>query len=102
MVNRPIADKMRPESFDDIAGQKHLISEKGVIRRMVSSGRITNMIFYGPPGTGKTTVANIIAKNSDMELYRLNATTASLSDVKEVIAQSSSVFSSRGILLYLA
>ncbi|MBO5356804.1 MAG: replication-associated recombination protein A [Clostridia bacterium] len=101
MVNRPIADKMRPESFDDIAGQKHLISEKGVIRRMVSSGRITNMIFYGPPGTGKTTVANIIAKNSDMELYRLNATTASLSDVKEVIAQSSSVFSSRGILLYL-
>ncbi|MBO5440328.1 MAG: replication-associated recombination protein A [Clostridia bacterium] len=101
MVNRPIADKMRPEFFDDIAGQKHLISEKGVIRRMVSSGRITNMIFYGPPGTGKTTVANIIAKNSDMELYRLNATTASLSDVKEVIAQSSSVFSSRGILLYL-
>ena len=101
MTNRPLADKLRPLTFDDIAGQKHLISEKGVIRRMVNSGRITNMIFYGPPGTGKTTVANIIAKNSDMELYRLNATTASLSDVKEVIAQSSSVFSSKGILLYL-
>ncbi|MBQ4511282.1 MAG: replication-associated recombination protein A [Clostridia bacterium] len=101
MTNRPLADKLRPTSFDEIAGQKHLISEQGVIRRMVNTGRITNMIFYGPPGTGKTTVANIIAKNSDMELYRLNATTASLSDVKEVIAQSSSVFSSRGILLYL-
>ncbi len=101
MTNRPLADKLRPLTFDEIAGQKHLISEKGVIRRMVNTGRITNMIFYGPPGTGKTTVANIIAKNSDMELYRLNATTASLSDVKEVIAQSSSVFSSRGILLYL-
>ena len=62
MTNRPLADKLRPVTFDDIAGQKHLISEKGVIRRMVSAGRITNMIFYGPPGTGKTTVANIIAK----------------------------------------
>ena len=98
---RPLADKLRPITFDDIAGQQHLISEKGVIRRMVNAGRITNMIFYGPPGTGKTTVANIIAKNSDMELYRLNATTASLSDIKDVIAQSNSVFSSRGILLYL-
>ncbi len=101
MLIRPIADKMRPCSFDEIAGQGHLISEKGVIRRMVSSGRITNMIFYGPPGTGKTTVANIIAKNSGMELYRLNATTASLSDIKEVIAGANSVFSSQGILLYL-
>ncbi len=101
MTNRPLADKLRPVTFDEIAGQKHLISENGVIRRMVNAGRITNMIFYGPPGTGKTTVANIIAKNSDMELFRLNATTASLSDVKEVIAQSGSVFSSKGILLYL-
>ena len=101
MSNRPLADKLRPTSFDEIAGQKHLISENGVIRRMVNAGRITNMIFYGPPGTGKTTIANIIAKSSGMELYRLNATTASLADVKEVIAQSSSVFSSQGILLYL-
>lgn len=101
MINQPIADKLRPTSFDEIAGQAHLVSEKGVIRRMLKSGRLTNMIFFGPPGTGKTTVANIIAKNSDMQLYRLNATTASLSDVKEVIAQSSSVFSSSGTLLYL-
>ena len=101
MINQPIADKLRPTSFDEIAGQAHLVSEKGVIRRMLKSGRLTNMIFFGPPGTGKTTVANIIAKNSDMQLYRLNATTASLSDVKDVIAQSSSVFSSSGTLLYL-
>ena len=101
MINRPIADILRPTSFDEIAGQGHLVSKNGVIRRMVGSGRITNMIFYGPPGTGKTTVANIIAKNSGMELYRLNATTASLADVKSVISQSSSVFASQGILLYL-
>ena len=101
MINRPIADKLRPTSFDEIAGQGHLVSNKGVIRRMVNSGRITNMIFFGPPGTGKTTVANIIAKNSDMQLFKLNATTASLSDIKEVIASTSSVFSEQGILLYL-
>ena len=101
MTNQPIADKLRPNSFDDIAGQAHLISKNGVIRKMVDAKRITNMIFFGPPGTGKTTVANIIAKNSGMELFRLNATTASLSDIKDVISQSSSIFSSNGILLYL-
>ncbi len=101
MTNQPIADKLRPNCFDDIAGQAHLISKNGVIRKMVDAKRITNMIFFGPPGTGKTTVANIIAKNSGMELFRLNATTASLSDIKDVISQSSSIFSSNGILLYL-
>ena len=101
MTNQPLADKLRPLTFDDVVGQEHLVSKNGVIRNMVSSGRVTNMIFFGPPGTGKTTVANIIAKNSDMQLYRLNATTASLSDVKEVINQSTNVFSSKGTLLYL-
>ncbi|MBO4982993.1 MAG: replication-associated recombination protein A [Clostridia bacterium] len=101
MNNKPIADIMRPTSFSQVAGQAHLVSARGVITRMLSSGRISNMIFFGPPGTGKTTVANIIAKNSQMELYKLNATTATLSDIKEVIASSDSVFSSKGILLYL-
>ena len=77
MTNQPIADKLRPTTFDEICGQAHLISKNGIIRRMVDAGRITIMIFFGPPGTGKTTVANIIAKNSGMELFRLNATTAS-------------------------
>ena len=101
MNNKPIADIMRPTSFCQVAGQAHLVSARGVITRMLSSGRISNMIFFGPPGTGKTTVANIIAKNSQMELFKLNATTATLSDIKEVIASSDSVFSSKGILLYL-
>ncbi len=101
MTNKPIADLLRPTTFEEIAGQEHLVSEKGVIKRMLNGGRITNMIFFGTPGTGKTTVANIIAKNSDMELYKLNATTASLSDIKAVISETNSVFSAKGILLYL-
>lgn len=101
MNTKPLADLLRPQSFSQVAGQSHLVSPKGVITRMLGSGRISNMIFFGPPGTGKTTVANIIAKNSGMELFRLNATTASLSDIKEVIAQADSVFATKGILLYL-
>lgn len=101
MANQPLADKLRPKTFDDIVGQQHLVGESGIIRKLVEKGRIPNMIFYGPPGIGKTTVANIIAKSSDMQLYTLNATTASLSDIKEVIASSENIFSSNGTLLYL-
>lgn len=101
MINRPTADKIRPLSFDEIAGQKHLMGERGVLRKMLESGRIMNMVFYGPPGTGKTTAANIIAKASGMHLEKLNATTASLSDVKSVASQTSGIFGSGGILLYL-
>ena len=101
MYNQPLADRLRPTSFDEIAGQAHLVGKNGILRKLTENGKIPNMIFYGPPGTGKTTVANIIAKASGMQLYKLNATTASLSDVKEVIASSDNMFSSNGTLLYL-
>ncbi len=97
----PLAQRMRPKTLDDIVGQKHLFGKNGAVRRMIERGYVTNMIFYGPPGTGKTTAANIIAKETDLTIHRLNATTASLSDVKEVIADTETVFGRNGILLYL-
>ena len=101
MNSTRIAEALRPKSFDDIVGQEHLFGERGVIRRMIASGRITNMIFYGPPGTGKTTAAEIIARESDMVFHRLNATTASLSDVKDILSSTNNIFSTGGILLYI-
>lgn len=100
-IKQPLADRLRPTSFDEIAGQVHLVGANGILRRLTENGRIPNMIFYGPPGTGKTTVANIIANQSGMQLYKLNATTASLSDVKEVLASTDNMFSDGGTLLYL-
>ncbi len=100
-VKQPLADRLRPKSFEEVAGQAHLVGTNGILRRLVENGRIPNMIFYGPPGTGKTTVANIIAEASGMQLYKLNATTASLSDVKEVLASTDNMFSDNGTLLYL-
>ncbi len=96
-----LADLLRPTTLDEIVGQEHLFGERGVIRRMLAGGRITNMIFYGPPGTGKTTAASVIARQSGMEFRRLNATSASLSDVKAIISETSNLFGSGGILLYL-
>ena len=101
MNNIRTAEALRPKSFDDIVGQQHLFGERGVVRRMLESGRITNMIFYGPPGTGKTTAAEIIARESGMSFHRLNATTASLSDVKDILAGTNNIFSAGGILLYI-
>lgn len=101
MKNTQLADLLRPKTFDDMVGQQNLIGPKGVIRRMLQMGRVTNMIFYGPPGTGKTTAAEIIAKQSGMTFRRLNATTASLADVKEIMNETNTVFGSGGVLLYL-
>ncbi|MBQ9774359.1 MAG: AAA family ATPase, partial [Clostridia bacterium] len=101
MKNAQLADLLRPSDFDGIVGQEHLFGERGVVRRMLSAGRITNMIFFGPPGTGKTTAASIIAKSSGMTFHKLNATSATLSDVKDIIAQTGNIFGSGGILLYL-
>ena len=89
MQTTPLADAIRPQNMDEIVGQKHLFGQNGVLRRMVSMGRVSNMIFYGPPGTGKTTAASVIAAASGMEFYKLNATTASLQDVKDILLRYS-------------
>ena len=88
---RPLADEIRPLTLDEVYGQKHILGENGLLRRIIASGNVPNMIFYGPSGSGKTTVANIIAKETNRELRRLNATTASLSDVKDIIAELDSL-----------
>lgn len=96
-----LADILRPKSFDDMVGQPHLFGERGILRKMMERGRMTNMIFFGPPGTGKTTAASIVAAQSGMDFYRLNATSATLSDVKDIISQTNNVFGFGGILLYI-
>jgi putative ATPase len=101
MSYRPLADEIRPTSLDEVVGQRHILGPDGLLRRIILSGQIPNLVFYGPSGTGKTTVANIIAKQSGRALRRLNATTASLSDVKDVIADVGTMLAPNGILLYL-
>ena len=101
MNTTPLAEILRPKTFDEVVGQKHLFGPDGVLRKMCESGRLTNMIFYGPPGVGKTTAAELVAKCSDMTFCRLNATVASLSDVKEVLSSTGSLFGAGGILLYI-
>ena len=100
-MKRPLADDIRPGSLDEVVGQQHLIGRGGVLRRLVESGVEANMIFYGPSGTGKTTIANIIAERTHKSLRRLNATTASLQDVKEIIADVGTLMAPGGVLLYL-
>ena len=98
---RPLADEIRPQTLDEVAGQKHLLGEGAMLRRLIESGTSANLIFYGPSGTGKTTIANIIAKRTEKALYHLNATTASLQDVKSIIADVDTMLAPNGILLYL-
>ena len=98
---QPLADLLRPESLDEVFGQEHILGKGAILRRLIDSGNVPNMIFYGPSGTGKTTVANIIAKQTNRTLYKLNATTASTSDIKEIVAQLDTFFAPNGVLLYL-
>jgi len=99
--NSPFADQIRPTTFSEVAGQQHVLGERGLLTRIMASGRLPNLIFYGPPGTGKTTVANIIAKQTDRKLHKLNATSAGLADIKEIVAQLGTLMAQQGILLYL-
>ena len=98
---RPLADEIRPQTLDEVAGQKHLLGEGALLRRLIESGTSANLIFYGPSGTGKTTIAGIIARQTKKALYHLNATTASLQDVKAIIADVDTMLAPNGILLYL-
>ena len=98
---QPLADLLRPQTLDEVYGQEHILGEGAVLRRLVEAGKIPNMIFYGPSGTGKTTVANIIAKQTNRTLYKLNATTASTADIKEIVAQLDTFMAPNGVLLYL-
>ena len=98
---QPLADLLRPTTLDEVYGQEHILGENAILRRLIQSGKIPNMVFYGPSGTGKTTVANIIAKQTNRTLYKLNATTASTADIKEIVAQLDTFMAPNGVLLYL-
>ncbi|MCG8499607.1 MAG: replication-associated recombination protein A [Firmicutes bacterium] len=100
-MQRPLADKIRPDTLDNVVGQEHLLGKGKMLNRIVSSGRMTNMIFYGPPGTGKTTVANIIAKQTNKRFHKLNATHASVKDIQNIIGELDSLMTPNGVLLYL-
>lgn len=97
----PLADKIRPTELNQVFGQTHILGENRPLKKIIESGHIPNMIFYGPSGVGKTTVANIIAHKSNMELHKLNGTSASTADIKEIIASRNTFMAANGILLYL-
>ncbi len=101
MAYRPLADEIRPTSLDEVVGQKHILGKNGLLRRVIESGNVPNLIFYGPSGTGKTTVANIIAQRTNRPLHRLNATTASIADIKEIMGEIGTLLAPEGVLLYL-
>ena len=98
---QPLADLLRPTNLDEVYGQEHILGKGAVLRRLIDSGKVPNMVFYGPSGTGKTTVANIIAKQTNRTLFKLNATTASTADIKEIVAQLDTFMAPNGVLLYL-
>lgn len=98
---QPLADRIRPQTLDDVVGQRALLGEGKLLRRVIASGNIPNMVFYGPSGIGKTTVASIIAKQTARKLYHLNATTASTADIKAIVDELDTFLAPNGALLYL-
>ena len=100
-MSSPLADRLRPKTLDEMVGQTHLLAPGKPLRNIIESGELPNMVFYGPPGVGKTTLASIIAKQTDRHLVRLNGTTAGTGDIKEVVAQLDTLVARNGILLFL-
>ncbi len=100
-MSQPLADRMRPQTLEDVVGQTHILAKGKVLRRIIESGEIPNLIFYGPSGVGKTTVAEIIAAGCGKRLHRMNATTASTADIKAMVEEVGTFAASNGILLYL-
>lgn len=98
---QPLAEILRPKTLDEVYGQEHILGKGAVLRRLIDSGKIPNMVFYGPSGTGKTTVANIIAEKTNRTLYKLNATTASTADIRDIVSQLDTMMAPNGVLLYL-
>ncbi|MCR8745169.1 replication-associated recombination protein A [Romboutsia lituseburensis] len=97
----PLADKIRPTNIDEVVGQSHIIGNDKILNRIIKSSFLPNMIFFGPPGVGKTTIAEIIAKESNKSFYKINATNSSLDDIKKVISQLDTINNIDGILLYI-
>ena len=100
-MKTPLADRIRPKTLDEVVGQKHLIGEGKILRNIIENDEVPNMIFYGPSGVGKTTIANIIAQKTGKTLHRLNATTASVADIKNIVSTLDSFLAMDGVLLYL-
>lgn len=100
-MNKPLADRIRPTELCDVVGQKHLLSPDKALYNMIQNGDIPNLIFYGPSGVGKTTVASIIANKTKRALRKLNGTSASTQDIKDIVAEIGTFSAPNGILLYL-
>ena len=98
---QPLADLLRPQTLDEVYGQEHILGKGAVLRRLIDAGNVPNMVFYGPSGTGKTTVANIIAQQTNRTLYKLNATTASTADIRQIVSELDTFLAPNGVLLYL-
>lgn len=100
-MNKPLADRLRPNTIEDIVGQRHLLGEGKPLRKIIESGEIPNLIFYGPSGVGKTTLATYIANKTNKTLKKLNGTTASTADIKSIVSDLDTFEGLNGILLYL-
>ena len=100
-MSTPLADRLRPQSIDEMVGQKHLLGPSSPLRNIIESGQLPNLIFYGPSGTGKTTLARIIAKSTNRKLHHINGTSASTADIKSIISELDTFVAPNGILLYL-